>query len=311
MMKKILTGITAAAILGSSFIGVCAADSFSDVNYSTAQGAAIGDMSERGYVRGFGDGTFRPGATLTRAEFVTIINRMYNFTVKSENVFSDVHDGDWFSGDVLAAKQAGYIKGMGDGTFCPNDTVSREQVCVMLNSILKVEKLPAEISAVAVTDYVSEWAKNDVEALLSIKLFSLESGGKFRATEPITRGEVCEALKKCMIDTEPADVSREETEKRLERVIAGMEEKVIPGCSAEKPKKVAQMITDSMKAYLADPNYDYTAATKAAYEVYRTQTRAEADELQRLVLANINTEDLLALNEFFFESGVDEVIGRE
>ena len=87
---------------------------FADVDVSTATGKAVEKMHSHGYIQGFGDGTFRPNDTLTRAEFVNIINKMYGFSVESENIFTDINESDWYYGAVLTAVQAGYIKGMGD-----------------------------------------------------------------------------------------------------------------------------------------------------------------------------------------------------
>jgi hypothetical protein len=171
--------------------------SFKDIKPETKMGEAIIRMKERGYINGFGDGTFRPYDGLTRAEFVTIINKMYNYTVESPNIFKDVSTDDWFYSDVLRGVQAGYIRGMGDGTFKPNDKVTREQVCVMLDNILNIQitQFDQEIS-----DNVSAWAKESVENMLANRIFMLEDAGKFRATQDITRGEACVALEKCIID---------------------------------------------------------------------------------------------------------------
>lgn len=313
-MKKYISAAIAAVLIALPFGNFAAqAAQFSDVDTSTAQGTAIQKLYDGGYVNGYGDGTFRPYATLTRAEFVTVVNKIYKFTHTGENIFSDVPENEWYYKNVLAAYNAGYIKGMGDGTFQPDAPVSREQVCVMLNSILKVEKLPYDAQ---IADYVSDWARDSVEKLLSNRMFVLESDGKFRATEPITRGEACEALAKCIVsgvDT-PSDnngeLTRAELEVKLDGIISAMEESVIPNCTTDKQKQVAQMITDSLKAYRLDPNYDYKAATQDVYAVYRTQKQSEADELKMLVINNVNTEDLMIVFDFLYPDGTDSINGK-
>ncbi len=288
---------------------------FSDVNPSTDEGKAISVMQEKGYINGFGDGTFRPGATLTRAEFVTIINKMYGFSVETENIFTDIKKDDWYYSSILSAVQAGYIKGMGDGTFRPNEAVTREQVCVMLNSILKIELLPYGQKP---SDAVSEWARESVERMIAFGIFSLEENDRFRATEPIKRGEVCVALEKCVVDAPDEwdsgafsveSMAREELEKLLARVIESMENKVIPLCEDPVHKEVAEGITDSLKEYLADPDYDYVASTKAIYEIYRTQTPEEATVFKKLLAANLKTDEVMLLYEVFFSEGVENVLG--
>lgn len=309
-VKKIISFLVALAVLMS-----VSAFAFSDVNPSTEEGKAISVMQEKGYINGFGDGSFRPDATLTRAEFVTIINKMYGFSVETENIFTDIKKEDWYYSNILSAVQAGYIKGMGDGTFRPNEAVTREQVCVMLNSILKIELLPFGQKP---SDLVSEWARESVEKMIAFGIFSLEEADRFRATEPIKRGEVCVALEKCIVDAPDEwsseafsveTMAREELEKLLARVIESMEKKVIPLCEDPVHKEVAERIVDSLKNYLIDPNYDYVTATKATYEVYRTQTPAEAAVFKDFIAENLKTDEMLLLYDVFFSEGVDEVLG--
>ncbi|HHY93370.1 MAG TPA: S-layer homology domain-containing protein [Firmicutes bacterium] len=67
---------------------------------------------------GLPDGTFRPELTVTRAEFVTMVNKSLGLApVPGTSRFSDVKGGDWFAGQVEAAAQAGYVTGNPDGTL--------------------------------------------------------------------------------------------------------------------------------------------------------------------------------------------------
>lgn len=284
-------------------MSVCA---FSDVDGSTATGKAVEKMHSNGYIQGFGDGTFRPDDTLTRAEFVTIVNKMYGFSVESENVFTDINEADWYYGAVLTAVQAGYIKGMGDGRFAPNEAVTREQVCVMLNSILNVQMLPYSQK---INDEVSDWARESVEKLVSNRMFSLEDGGKFRATHPITRGETCLALEKCIVDVDLADeiepidiksIAKEELDRRLNHIIKCMEETIIPTYTYEETIQVGNMLVDSMKKYLEDSNYDYVSAARETYEVYRKFNSPKANEFKDPIYENIEIEDIAILYDFFY-----------
>lgn len=278
---------------------------FYDVDFSTEEGKAVYEMEIRGFVKGFEDNSFRPWASLTRAEFVTIVNKMYGYRAEGENVFSDVAPSDWYYADVLRAVNVGYIKGMGDGTFCPNERVTREQVCVMLNSILNMEMLPYSRE---ISDFVSDWAKDSVERLVSNRLFKLEDGGRFRATEAITRGEVCVALEKCIVDSpaeiEPIDLenmAREELEKKLSSMIECMDNEIIPLAEEGTAKTVAQRVSASMKAYLADPTYDYMTESKRVYELYKTLGEEKADELKALVFDKADPDELTVLYYFFYE----------
>ncbi len=288
------------------FIVSVSVGAFSDVDSTTDTGKAISKMRQSGYIQGFEDGTFRPEATLTRAEFVTIINRMYGYSVVAENIFNDVSESDWFFKEVMAAVNAGYIKGMGDGRFAPNETVSREQVCVMLDAILK----PSETYyKPTITDAVSDWARDSVEKLVSNYLFVLEDGGKFRGTEPITREEVCVALEKCIVEVdfemvfEPIDLenmAQEELAKRLKAIIECMEKTIIPMYQDKDVIKVGTMVVDSMKEYLKDSSFDYVAEAQNTYDVYRRFNGAKAREFKNPIYEYMETDDLVILFDFFY-----------
>ena len=291
-------------------ITASAAYCFPDVDLNSKEGKAIVRMQEKGYIQGFEDGNFRPQATLTRAEFVTIVNKMYGFSVCSDNSFADVTPSDWYYNAVLCGVQAGYIKGYSDKEFAPDDFVTREQVCVMMNRILGAEPIPFMQT---ITDEVSDWARDSVETLVSNRFFILEEGGRFRGTQPITRGETCEALEKCIVDVnieiEPVDLESmawEELEKKLNHIIAVMEAEVIPRYTFEVNNEIAAMVLGSMKNYLADRNYDYVSDAKATYEVYRKSGKASR-EFKDLIYEHMDVEEIGIVFDFFYTPEMNSV----
>ncbi len=300
---RIIICIVSAIILSST-----SAFAFSDVNTETDIGKAIHRMEDKGYIQGFPDGTFRPDKTLTRAEFVTILNKMYNYYVQGDAIFSDVTVDSWYYDDVLAAVQAGYIKGVGNGLFKPEDSLTREQVCVMMDRILNTVDLP--YSGV-ITDEVSDWAEVSVKKMLSNRFFVLEDGGKFRGTQPITRGELCVALEKCIVDVEveiaPVDwqsLEKEVIEKKFTNIIETLYTKIIPYCTHERNITVANMVATSMENYLKIPNYDYVSDAKATYAIYRLSAGTGV-ELKDLIYENVPVEDIAILFDFFYTPEID------
>ena len=309
-MKKYIFKVTLLVLcFVSAFSGTVFA--FFDVDAGTAEGKAILKMQEKGYIQGDGDGYFRPDSTLTRAEFVTIINKMYMYYLEAESSFIDVEKKDWFYHDVQTGVRAGYIKGMGDGRFAPNEPVTREQVCVMLNSILKIEDVYMKQT---VTDMVSDWARDSVDKVLGIYLFTVEQGGIFRATEPITRSEACVALEKCILEIdfedrfEPFDLEQlaeEELERRLRGIIDCMENVVIPLYTDESVAAVGQSVVDSMKRYLENRDYDYITAAKETYAVYRKFNKEQATMFKGKIYQNMDVEELAVLFDFFYTPELD------
>ncbi len=161
---------------------------FTDVDKTTTQGAAIYKLADAGILLGYGDGTFRPNAPITRAELSKIVNAIFGYFEKDTTGFSDVVKEDWYYDFVLIAKKAGYIVGYEDGTFRGQNMVTREQACAILCRTAGLFDLGIKTE---VRDTVSEWAVSYVQAVLGNGFISLEAGNTLRATENITRAEFC------------------------------------------------------------------------------------------------------------------------
>ncbi len=107
-------------------------DGFSDVPGSAYCYDAVTILSEAGILKGYSDGTFRPGGTITRAEMAAVICRLARLDTQSTTVpFQDVSPSDWAAKYIAAAYQAGSIRGSG-GRFRPNDPVSYPEAVKMI-----------------------------------------------------------------------------------------------------------------------------------------------------------------------------------
>jgi hypothetical protein len=100
---------------------------------------AVHALASLGIIAGYEDGNFHPSAGITRAEFVTIAVRFTQGLTEDmqEDIhFNDVRDGHWASNYISAAVQFGWIFGYGDGTFRPNQQISRAEVVTIVNRML-------------------------------------------------------------------------------------------------------------------------------------------------------------------------------
>ena len=278
---------------------------FSDVDINTEEGQAIEKLWSLGYINGYSEDTFAPLNTITRAEFVKIVNRVFSYTAPGSNSFTDVSESDWYYNDICIAAQAGYINGMGDGRFCPEDNITREQALVIVDNILNMELLPIEVN---ISDPVSEWAQESVKKAVSNGLIQLEEGNVLRATEALKRGEAALILSKCVIDKpetiEPVDldsIADDVLEEKMTNIINVLTEKTLPQCYMQKQTDVVNSIINSMKAYLADRNFDYKQAQKDTFEIYASiEDRSDRLALQNMITSNLYLDDLLILYDFFF-----------
>ena len=112
-------------------------NSFSDVSADKWYNNAVSTLCHMGVLGGYSDGTFRPNAPITRAEFAKIA---VSFSQKNGsavyNYFTDVKTTDWFAPAVTAAKDNGLIEGYSDGTFKPENKITRAEACAIVNRVL-------------------------------------------------------------------------------------------------------------------------------------------------------------------------------
>ena len=110
---------------------------YSDVPADKWYNNAVSTLSRLGVISGYPDGTFRPDASITRAEFAKIAVSFckYGSTTYS-GCFSDVKASDWFSTCVETARNSNLIAGYPDGTFRPNNAITRAEACTIVNRTL-------------------------------------------------------------------------------------------------------------------------------------------------------------------------------
>ena len=107
---------------------------FSDVASGAWCRRAIATLTNIGIIHGYTDGTFRPNAQITRAELATIIARFANLDVNTKT-FSDI-TGHWAQKSIELAAGNGWINGYTDGTFRPNNKITRAETFAMINRVL-------------------------------------------------------------------------------------------------------------------------------------------------------------------------------
>lgn len=109
---------------------------FSDVAADAWYCSSVSTLSRMGIIAGYPDGTFRPNAPITRAEFAAIATRFDNNGDKTPVSFTDII-GHWAEGEITVAANHGWVSGYGDDTFRPQNQITRAETMSLVNRVLK------------------------------------------------------------------------------------------------------------------------------------------------------------------------------
>ena len=109
---------------------------FTDVSNDAWYCSAVSTLSAMGIISGYPDATFRPNASITRAEFAAIATRFDVNGDKTPASFNDIA-GHWAKDEISAAANNGWINGYTDGTFRPNNKITRAEAMTLVNRVLR------------------------------------------------------------------------------------------------------------------------------------------------------------------------------
>ena len=114
-------------------------NSFTDVSADSWYNTPVSTLSAMGLIEGYEDGSFRPDNPITRAEFAAIAGRFFtdNDAIYEPGTFSDIEGAEWFADAVQAAKDHDIIGGYPDGSFKPNNPITRAEACSIVNRTTK------------------------------------------------------------------------------------------------------------------------------------------------------------------------------
>lgn len=169
------------------------------VSYSDTVGhyaaAAIELWSDRGVLRGYEDGTFRPDGTITRGELAAVLDRIMGYQEAAENTFTDLPDGAWYTEDLLKLAGQGIFRGGEDKRMAPEAPITRQETFAAMARALALRE-SAEPTGFTDDATISDWARKYVSAMRKAGYIQGDQQGNIRADAPITRAEVVTILSK-------------------------------------------------------------------------------------------------------------------
>ena len=167
---------------------------FNDVSQDYWAYSQIQSFVEKGYIDGYGDGTFRPQNPIKRNEFVKIFNKVFGLTKKSGIVFDDTKD-NWAKDEIDIAVTNGVAQGVSSTLFEPDRYVTRQEAAKMLSNYMKLDDTNHDkIKKFSDYNQIAEWAKDALEGNVEKGYIKGTDAGMLAPKDNMTRAEVVTLL---------------------------------------------------------------------------------------------------------------------
>ncbi len=173
---------------------------YNDIGSVSWAKSAIESLAERGIIKGKSKNNFYPNDKITRAEFISILMRMFKPQEVVAGSFADVKGNDWYYGEVMTAKNLGIISGSPSNYFYPNKPITREDAAVMIAKTLMAMDKPLKSSKPDVLEVfndvskVSSYAVPSIASLYSEKIIAGKETDILAPKDFTTRAEAAVLL---------------------------------------------------------------------------------------------------------------------
>ncbi|VDN46246.1 putative S-layer homology domain-containing protein [Petrocella atlantisensis] len=205
-MKKGMSVLLTLALVLSQMTMVTAAASDYENHWANAN---IEKWMDLGIIKGYPSGAFKPEASITRAEFVTVINNIFQLEEKTDVTFSDVKTTDWFEDAVLKASTAGIVSGH-NNRFRPDDRITRQEAAIVLTNAFQLTGTEAAAySTYTDASDVATWAATQMSVLVEKGYMQGRSNNELAPMSNLTRAEAVTLLSNIAgeLITEPGEVT--------------------------------------------------------------------------------------------------------
>lgn len=183
-----LTLLFLAVFIGSNAAVAQSAISLTDISNHWAN-KQINFLFDKNIIAGDPDSAFRPDEPISRAEFITMINRSFNYTATTNINFSDVNAADWYYWEVARAVNAGYITGYPDGTLRPGQSVTRQEAAAIMARIMVPDTSVSQPLAFTDAVTIPAWSRGAIGAMVQQAYMQGFGDGTFRPLFTLSRAE--------------------------------------------------------------------------------------------------------------------------
>ena len=154
----------------------------------------LNQMKEWGVMKGDANGNLHGERVITRAEFVTLVNRAFGYREMGENPFKDVPNNAWYANDIRIAYKAGYFQGSSPTTASPYASVTREQAVVLIGRSLRMQNTPGYTLDYQDSSRIGHWSRGIIHQATEMGIIGGYADGTFRPKQAITRGQAASIL---------------------------------------------------------------------------------------------------------------------
>lgn len=154
----------------------------------------LNQMKEWGVMKGDANGNLHGERVITRAEFVTLVNRAFGYREMGENPFKDVPNNAWYANDIRIAYKAGYFQGSSPTTASPYASVTREQAVVLIGRSLRMQNTPGYTLDYQDSSRIGHWSWGIIHQATEMGIIGGYADGTFRPKQAITRGQAASIL---------------------------------------------------------------------------------------------------------------------
>ncbi|WLR53017.1 S-layer homology domain-containing protein [Bacillus tianshenii] len=192
-LRKFMAASISTAVVASAVAPVVAnaESNFTDVQSNDWFYDAVNYLTSKDVLDGFEDGSFRPSEDVTRAQAAKILAVTLELDVENTNEvsFPDVDEDAWYANYVSALVEEGVINGFEDGTFRPDETLTRAQMAKMITEAYDIKA--AEDAEIPFEDLEgATWAKEYIAALYDAGIVDGVKEDEFAPLANVTRAQV-------------------------------------------------------------------------------------------------------------------------
>ena len=158
---------------------------------------AIKFVYKNGLMNGISDTDFSPDTPVSRAMAITVLARLAKAEACETDDFTDVVSGSWYAPYVGWAVQSGVVSGYGNGKYGPDDSVSRQQICVIMNNYANSKSISLNAGELVFSDSsaIADWASEATAACKGAGLLDgIAKGSSFSGGSALTRAELADVL---------------------------------------------------------------------------------------------------------------------